>query len=115
MKTRTRLALILGSVLLLAACATVDVTKTAKEVFAPTDPNKVDILMTKPDRGYTEVAAVSTTNWEPGETAKMHNALRAKCAPLGADAVLIINSGINPNGKLWATGVALHYQAAEAK
>ncbi len=46
---------------------------------------------------------------EPTEVARMHNALRAKAAPLGADAVVLINSGIDENGKLWATGAAVRY------
>ncbi len=40
----------------------------------------------------------------------MHNALRNKSAALGADAVIILNSGIDQNAHLWATGVAVHFK-----
>jgi len=96
-----------------AGCATVDVTKTAKGFYPPTRPDDVEILMTRPDRKYVELATVSTTKWNPAETAKMHNALRAKTAPLGAHAVIITDSGIvtGPwNSQwLWANGVAVRY------
>lgn len=94
-------------------CAQVDVTKTAKGFFEPTRPDNVDILMTVPDRAYTELATISTSNWSPNETAKMHNALRAKSAPLGAHAVVITDSGvivIRNSPKLWSTGFALRYK-----
>jgi uncharacterized protein (DUF2126 family) len=94
----------------LAACATVDVTKTAKGYHEPTNPNDIEILMTKSDRAYIELATVSTSKWSQSETAKMHNALRAKCAPLGANAVILVNSGVTPQGYLWSTGVAIRYK-----
>ena len=69
--------------LALSGCATVNVTKTGKGYFAPTNPNEVEILVTVPSRSYTELATVTTQKWGAAETAKMHNALRSKCAPLG--------------------------------
>ncbi len=102
--------IVLGLVTLLAtSCAVVDVTKTSKGVYKATNPNNVEILMTKPDKPYVELATVSTRQWNPSSTAKMHNALRSKSAPLGADAVILINSGIDYNGYLWSTGVAVRY------
>ena len=99
------------SILLLAisGCATVYVTKTAKGYHAPTDPDDVEILMTVPTRPFTELATVSTTNWNTKATAKMHNSLRAKCAPFGADAVILKDSGIDHRGYFWATGVAISF------
>jgi len=97
-------------------CATVDVTKTAKGFFEPTRPDDVEILMSRPARSYIELATVSTTNWDPSETAKMHNAIRAKTAPLGAHAVVITDSGVivvRNSAKLWCTGFALRYEAAK--
>lgn len=94
-------------------CATVDVTKTAKGFFEPTRPDDVEILMSRPSRGFVELATVSTAYWNTEETAKMHNAIRAKTAPLGAHAVVITNSGIvviRNSPKLWCTGFALRYQ-----
>ena len=104
------------AVLLGTGCAMVDVTKTAKGFFAPTRPDDVEILMTLPRRTYVELASVSTTNWNPAETAKMHNAMRAKTAPLGAHAVVIMESGIiraNNSNKMWSTGVALRFKSDE--
>lgn len=108
----------LVATLLTTGCATVDVTKTAKGFFPATNPSDVEILMTKTSRDYVELATVSTANWNPSQTAKMHNAMRAKTAPLGANAVLITDSGIIRAGnshKMWTTGVALRYESANHK
>lgn len=98
----------------LAGCATVDVTKTAKGFYSPTRADDIEILMTHPDRKYTELGTISTTKWSPKETAKMHNALRTKSAPLGANAVIITDSGIvsGPYNTqwMWTTGVAVRYE-----
>jgi hypothetical protein len=99
----------------LASCATVDVTKTSKGFAAPTNPNDVEILQTKPDRPFTELGSIATTGWSPSDTAKLHNALREKAAPLGANAVIIISSGMTPTGsfgamKMWSNGVAIRYK-----
>jgi hypothetical protein len=103
------------AVSLLAGCSpNVDVTKTSKGFSAQTDPNNVEVLMTRPDKKFAELGAVSTSGWDPSDTAKMHNALRAKAAPLGADAVIIISSGLVPGGfgsmKMWVNAVAIKYQ-----
>ena len=96
--------------LMVSGCATVYVTKTAKGYFAPTDPDEIEILVLRPERSFTELATVTTSCWAPGEVAKMHNSLRAKSAPLGANAVILIASGIAPNGYYWSSGVAIRYK-----
>jgi len=115
--TRTSaLGILTLGLLLGTGCATLDVTKTAKGFFSPTRPDDVEILMTLPPRAYVELATVSTTNWKPKETAKMHNAMRAKTAPLGAHAVVIMESGIihtRYRDWMWSTGVALRYKSYE--
>jgi len=96
--------------LALFGCAAVNVTKTGKGYFAPTNPNDVEILVTVPPHAYTELATVMTYKWSFKETAKMHNALRSKCAPLGANAVILGNSGIDSGGYFWSSGVAIRYK-----
>jgi hypothetical protein len=94
----------------LSGCATVTVTKTAKGFFPGTNPNEVEILVTIPARAYIELATVTTQNWDTAATAKMHNSLRTKCAPLGANAVILGSSGIASNGYYWSSGVAIRYK-----
>ncbi|NQS89690.1 hypothetical protein HQ584_07885 [Patescibacteria group bacterium] len=101
---------ILCMLLIICGCATVHVTKTGKGYFAPTDPDEVEILMTVPARSFTEIATVTTTKWQTAEAAKMHNSLRAKCAPLGASAVILSASGIDNGGYYWSSGVAIRYK-----
>lgn len=100
---------------LCCGCSTVDITKTSKGYFPPTNPNDIEILATKPDRPFTELGAISTTGWAPSDTAKLHNALRSKAAPLGANAVIIVSSGMTPTGsfgsmQMWSNGVAIRYR-----
>jgi hypothetical protein len=92
-----------------AGCQVVTVTKTAKGYFEPTKADDIQILMTRPDKPYEELATVSTNAWAPGSDASMHNALRAKCAPIGATAVVITSSGVD-RGYAWTSGVAIRYK-----
>lgn len=97
----------------LTGCAAVDVTKTAKGFYDATDPNEVEILKTRPAKPFVELGTVTATRFSPDETAKMHNAIRAKSSSLGATAVILTEEGIVRGGwglERWATGVAIRYQ-----
>ncbi len=113
MTSTRKLTLAFAILAMAAGCQSVDVTKTAKGYYAPTDPNDVDILFTKPDKSYTELGSLTVTGFAPSDTAKMHNAIRAKAAPLGANAAIIVSSGIvmDPNvGPLqWCMAVAIKF------
>lgn len=100
---------------LVIGCAMVDITKTAKGFYKPTDPNEVEILLTRPDKPYIELGTVTVTGYKSTETAEMHNAIRAKSAPLGANAVILTSQGIHPNRKQWAQGVAVRYKSEDGK
>jgi hypothetical protein len=90
MKSILNLITIATFATLFVSCGgTVDITKTSSGYFDPTDPAKVQILKTTPDWKYTELGTVDVNGFKPGDTAKMHNAIRAKAAPLGASAVII--------------------------
>lgn len=112
---RSKVALVCASLALLSGvgCAHVDVTKTAKGFSQPTNPNEVEILMTRPERRFAELGTVTASGYSGSDTAKMHNALRAQAAPLGANAVFITSSGQHPDGwggtKQWVNGVAVKW------
>jgi hypothetical protein len=108
MKLKTISALLVAASLV--GCAVVDVTKTAKGFHDKTDPNAVEILKTRPERSYEELGTVTASQFNPIETAKMHNAIRSKSAALGANAVILTEEGILPNGRKWATGVAVRFK-----
>src|SRR3989442_6469761 len=96
MKNLVQVLAILG-LLSLGGCASVDITKTGAGYFPPTNPNSVEILTTVPTRPYIELGTVTVTGYDIREEAKMHNAIRAKAAPLGASAVIIQQQGMNAN------------------
>jgi hypothetical protein len=106
---RFNIFILLFILFMVCGCATVYVTKTGKGYFAPTDPDEVEILIMRPERSFVELATVSSVYWTPNDIAKMHNSLRAKSAPLGANAVILTNSGIS-DGRIWASGVAIRYK-----
>lgn len=114
MKTTIHTTLLAIATSFLVGCASVDITKTGAGYFAPTDPNKVEILMTVPTKPYIELGTVTITGFQAKEEAKMHNAIRAKAAPLGATSVIVQSQGMIPVGygqfKRWATGVAIRYK-----
>ena len=100
--------------LVLAGCASgVEVTKTAKEAYSPTNPNDVEILLTRPEKSYEELGTVTVNGFNTSYTAEMYNAIRAKVAPLGADAVILTSQGVRPIGGanlMWVYGVAIRYK-----
>ena len=110
----TKPSVILCATLLAATgCASVDTTKTARGFHNPTNPAEVMILKTRPEQSYEELGVVSVAGFSPSQTAKMHNAVRAKSAPLGANAVIITDEGIYTDpwaGPVkYASGVAIAY------
>lgn len=97
----------------LAACASVDVTKTGKGFKDPTRADSVEILKTVPQRSFEELGTVTVTGFSASDVAKMHNAIRAKSSALGADAVIITDEGLIEKSfgmDRWATGVAIAYK-----
>lgn len=104
---------LLQAIFLIACVGTVDVTKTATGFYPPTDPSALEILKTRPSRAYDELGTVMVTNFAVNDTAKMHNAIRAKAAALGANAVILTEEGVTKTGALtqrWATGVAILFK-----
>ena len=99
---------------ILIGCASVDVTKTSKGFHQPTDANAVEILKTRPVKTFEELGTVTVTGFGSDETAKMHNAIRAKSAAMGANAVILTEEGLVKDGffsySRWATGVAIAYK-----
>ena len=99
---------------LLVGCASgVDVTKTAKGACSPTNPNDVEILLTRPEKSYEELGTVTANGFNTSYSADMYNAILAKVAPLGADAVILTSQGVRPVGGanlMWAYGVAIRYK-----
>jgi hypothetical protein len=97
----------------LAACASVDVTKTSAGYREPTDPNTIEILKTRPTRPFIELGSVTATGFNRTEEAVMHNGIRTKSAALGANAVILTSEGMVPEGygqySRWASGVAIAY------
>ena len=101
------------SAILVGCGSVVDVTKTAKGFFQPTDPNNVEILKTVPTRAYEELGTVTANDFPVNDVAKMHNAIRSKAAALGADAVILTQEGILSgtwSSSRWSIGVAIHYK-----
>ena len=111
---KTFLAIAFVAILGGCASAHVDITKTSKGYSEPTKPAEVEILKTVPDADYVELGTLTVTGFSPSDVAKMHNAIRAEAAPLGANAVIVTEEGLILDAwssqKRWATGVAIKYQ-----
>lgn len=103
-----------AALLTLTGCATVDVTKTGAGYFDPVPAASVEILKTKPDRPYVELATIDVSGFTPRETAKMHNAIRSKAGPVGASAVIITDENMvyQPyvGAVKYVSGVAIRYK-----
>ena len=102
---------------LLASCADVDVTKTAKGYYDPTPASNIEIMRTRPEgRQYFELGVVSASGFGVGDVAEMHNVIREKSATLGAHAVILTGEGITGDGLVkqrWCTGAAIRWGSPE--
>jgi hypothetical protein len=112
MRAQVLLAVLVFFASLSCAVERINVTKTTKAVYTPTDPTAVEILVNRPQRPFIELATVGATDVNVNDIAKMHDTLRAKAAPLGADAVVIMNQGI-AGRYIWVTGVVIRYKTGK--
>jgi len=55
------------------------------------------------------VTAYSSNGWDTDEADEMHAELRERSAELGANAVVLVHSGIDDDDELWSTGAAIWY------
>lgn len=94
----------------LVGCASIDVTKTSRGFYNPTNPNDVDILKTRPVRAFEELGTITAVGFSPSSSAVMHNEIRGKAAALGANAAILTEEGIDRNRDKWATGVVIRYK-----
>lgn len=106
--------LALGFAIVISSCVgTVGIVKTGKGAYSPTSASEVEILKTKPEKAYEELGVIDAMNFPVKQVAKMHNALRAKAAPLGANAVIITDEGLINNGwgiVRYSSGAAIRYK-----
>lgn len=93
----------------LVSCASVDITKTSKEFYDPTDANRIEILKTRPQKAYEELGDITAANFLLNQTAVMHNEIRNKAAGLGAHAVILTSEGVS-DSKKWAIGTAVRFK-----
>ena len=112
MKAQVLLAVLVFFASLSCAVERINVTKTTKTLYSPTNPTAVEILLNRPERPFIELGTVGATGVNVNETAKMHDTIRAKAAPLGANAVVIMNQGI-AGRYLWVTGVVIRYKTSK--
>src|SRR4051812_31305212 len=98
------------TLLAVTGCSSVDVTPTGGVRHASTDPSSIEILKTPPAREYEELGDVTAFNFNPHDTARMHDELRAKAATLGANAIVLTSEGVTPNGRRFAMGVAVAWK-----
>jgi hypothetical protein len=112
MRAQALLAILVFFASLSCAVERINVTKTTKAVYSPTDPKAIEILANRPERPFIELASVGVTGVNVNDTAKMHDTLRAKAAPLGADAIVIMSQGITGR-YIWLTGIAIRYKTGK--
>lgn len=93
------------------ACAVerINVTKTTNAFYSATNPAHAQIVMTRPDRDFVELATVGVTGINVNDIPRMHGDLKVKAAHLGGDAIVIMNQGIVKR-YIWLTGVVIRYE-----
>ena len=78
-------------------------------ILPPTSPDAVEVLKTKPDRPYYEVASMYAARFKIKNVFEIPKELKKDAAILGADAVLITAEG-NDGTRAWASAAAIKYK-----
>lgn len=90
---RRALPFLFSSVLVLSACASVNVSSERYlgiPQAAPTDPARVEILRHEPKRSHVRVGEVFLSPTGGAGTDELEPALRKEAAKLGADAAVVV-------------------------
>ena len=103
----TKIAVCLGVFSLITSCSHVTVTKTGFGIYPPTQPTRIEIRATLPDRKFDEIGMVSVDAF--GDPAQAYNLIREKAAAVGADAVVLQNQ-MPIGGRVLINGVAIKYR-----
>jgi hypothetical protein len=92
----------------------VEVVPTATGVHEAKDPAEIEIIRMPPARSFEKLATVKAHRFRVDKADEMYRALRSKSAPLGADAVVIVDEGVMYAGhgypERWVTGIAIRYR-----
>jgi hypothetical protein len=78
-------------------------------LLPPKSPDAVEVLKSKPDRPYYEVASMYAARFKIKNVFQIPKDLKKDAAVLGADAVLITSEG-NDGSRAWASAAAIKYK-----
>ena len=106
------LAVLGAACLLIASCTYGSKVALGDKTYAPVPENHVAILTNAPHRPSREIGIVSASGAQLASSEAVYNKLRASAAELGADAVIVTESGIHAYATL--PGHVDTYSAASA-
>jgi hypothetical protein len=105
---KTKLSLLVLGLALLAGCAT-ESAKVGETGPGPTDPGRVVLLFSRPERAYMELGTVSTLKVQPQRGQTWQEVLRRQGAQLGAEAVVVDTGMLNNPTTTFVNGAAIRY------
>jgi hypothetical protein len=111
---KAKLSSLLLGIALLAGCTTTDKTEIEQERRPPTDPGRVVLLFSRPEKSYAELGTVSTLKVQPDPGQTWQSVLRRQGAWLGADAVLVDTSAFSNPTTPMINGMAIRYAPQRA-
>lgn len=85
-------SLMIVAVIGLAGCSGIETVKLTNQKFPATKAENVQILTTKPDRPYTEIAILKSDKYDSDEEQKLLHKMQKDAAELGADAIIITDA-----------------------
>ncbi|MDB6124418.1 MAG: hypothetical protein JWQ71_3411 [Pedosphaera sp.] len=92
----------------LIGCATRDINNNTEQRVM-TDPGRVVILFSKPQKSFVELGTVTTLKSQPRERQSWQTVLREQAGAMGADAVLVDTSTLNNSNTPMVTGTGIRY------
>jgi hypothetical protein len=93
-----------------AGCSSTTAVRTSETKYRSTNWRDVQVLTVRPERSFEEIGSLNTSGWKQKETKALYEDLRKQAAKMGANAVLITESGVSGiKEEQWLRAAAIRY------
>jgi hypothetical protein len=97
----------------LPACSSTTAVRTGSTKHKSTNWRDVQVLTVRPERSFEEIGTLNTSGWKQKDTKKLYEDLRKQAAKMGANAVLVTETGVaGLKEEQWLRAAAIRYGEA---
>jgi hypothetical protein len=96
--------------IIVPGCSNTTAVRTSETRYRSTKWQDVQVLTVRPERSFEEIGTLNTSGWKQKKTKALYEDLRKQAAKMGANAVLITESGVSGiKEEQWLRAAAIRY------